>query len=116
MEKTEPVSEFKELLSSKKVVVLIFYDWSGQAHNSRKIFREWQKQNQNNEILIREMNPDLIEFSRDWVLNEVKDLRGNGSIVWLYNGNILGVEEDATKLGIQGIEQKTQEIFSKIDL
>ena len=110
MKKIETIEDFKNCLNAEKAVVFIFFEWSGQAHFSKRIVEDWENQNENL-FPVFELNPEKTDFAKDWVHEKVKDLRGFGSLVWLNEGNILDFEFDSGKLGIGKIQEKTVKLF-----
>lgn len=97
-------------MNLEKVVVFIFFEWSGQARFSKRIINDWESQSKI-EIPVFEINPEDSELLSKWVSDEVKDGYGYGSVVWLEKGKILNFEKDAGKSGVSEIENKTSAIF-----
>lgn len=94
-----------------KAMIFIFFEWSGQAHISKTVLNNWENQSKF-EIPLFELNPEDSEVFSKWVFENVADVHGYGSVVWLSNGEILNFEKDAGKCGIFEIETKTAIIYT----
>ena len=110
MKRIETETEFKEVLLLKKAMVFIFFEWSGQAHFSKKIVVEWENKSKF-AIPLFELEPDELPDVLKWVQDEVKERSGYGSLVWLKDGRILDSEMNVGKFGTLELERKTSEIF-----
>lgn len=110
MIKIKTIADFQVCLEARQTIVFIFFDWSGQAHVSRRMVENWENR-KNNLISLFELNPEESDFADDWVRHEVKDLRGYGSLVWMREGKIIDFKPDAGKLGVFGIEEICVRLF-----
>jgi len=111
VEKIKTEAEFNKVLLLDKAIVFIFFEWSGQAHVSKTALNNWENQSKF-EIPLFELNPEDSEVFSKWICDDVEDVHGYGSIVWLGNGEILNFEKDAGKSGIFQIETKTAITFA----
>ena len=111
MKKIKTEDEFEKVLLLEKAMVFIFFEWSGQAHMSKRILSEWENKSELNFPLF-ELEPDELMSVSKWVREEAKERGGYGSLVWLENGRVLSIEMNVGNSGISEIERKTAELFN----
>ncbi len=111
MEKIKTEAQFEKVLLLEKAMVFIFFDWSGQAHLSKKVLSEWESKAEL-QIPLFELDPDDLTSVSKWVLEEVKERGGYGSLIWLKNGKISGIEMNVGNSEFSELERKTGELFS----
>jgi hypothetical protein len=117
MKEIKTISDFEQCIHAENAIIFIFFAWSGRSHESRKIAlsfeTEWSNKLQLLDFDIWELEPEKNEFSLKWVYEEVKDLFGYGSFVWLRNGKILGFEKNVALADIKELKEKTKLLFSE---
>jgi len=110
METITTDADFKKLLTMDKALVFIFFEWSGQAHFSKKVLIDWKRKSKFN-IPLFELLPDELELVSKWVREEVKERGGYGSLSWIKDGRVLEVEFNVGNCSSSEIESKTSELF-----
>lgn len=87
--------EFQKLLSAKRAIVFMSFDWSKQAELSESVVEEWLRTwniwHPKLEVPIYKIAPDEMPFMWEW-LRSMKKEGGYGSLVWIKNGSVIDYE------------------------
>src|SRR2546426_10623950 len=106
-------SEFEALLQADRAIVFLFFAWSGQAVESRKVVEEWENQPilrpGKINVSIYQLTPDEQPYTQEWIRDCVREMGGAGSVVWLRKGSMVGYVGYAARTGIETLAQLTHE-------
>ena len=124
----EPIlnrNDFEKVLKSERAVIYVYVDWSSYASQTGlRIMEEAERHFQRTadpEVSFWLANVSDLDspaaFIADWLRRqESEKMRmfpaigtGNGSIVWLRNGQPIGFALSASHLGVDGVRAKTKE-------
>jgi hypothetical protein len=110
-------SEVAAICGQPRAIAFISVDWSGSERHSRQVFK------------------DLVEYLTEryplfdasfWVLHEswegmsewlttckppVQAATGHGAVVWMEFGRVIATEEYAVRAGVDGLVQRTLQIW-----
>jgi hypothetical protein len=111
--------DFAALLRAEQAMVFTFFDWSGQAHLSLKVFAEWESEwgalHSAQKISFFRLHPDEYRDSWDWLVQHARGIDGNeggyGSVTWARFGKSIGFVRDAGSVGKETLSRLTDEYF-----
>jgi len=111
--------DFNTLLQDKQAVLFLFFDWSGQAHSSLRVFTEWELEWRASHpaasVGFYRLDPDRCTDSWNWIVEHAHGDEGMdagfGSVPWLRQGKGIGFVRFAAKAGKVKLSQLTDEYF-----
>ena len=114
--------DFDALLRAEQAILFTFFDWSGQAQSSLRVFEEWERDwralHPNALVTFFRLDPDRLKVSWDWL---VKNARGDegmeggfGSVIWVRHGTRVGYVRYAAKVGKERLSRLTDEYFGSV--
>jgi hypothetical protein len=113
------MEEFDSLLREEHAVLFVFFDWSGQAHISLRVFKEWEGEWRNSHpglsVGFYRLDPDRYKDAGGWLSKQAREKDGAeggcGSVTWLRLGKRIGFVNFAAKVGKDKLSQLTDEFF-----
>jgi len=111
--------DFEEALHTERVIIFIFFEWSGQAARSLRTFQQFERElaaqpdGVNCEIF--QLEPDQHPRTWKWLAGVAGCDEGaehsHGAVVWLRKGLVAGFAKDAAAAGTKTLAQITHECF-----
>lgn len=111
--------DFDSALNSERAIIFVHFSWAGSSHLGKRLVEVWEQTLTDKTLSIYCLESDFAETNAliyDWLVNQVQEKRGNGSLVWLKQSSIRKYELDVSKLSIEELNQKTKEVFPKVVL
>ena len=116
--------EFDLLLRDEQAVLFTFFEWSGQAHASFRIFEEWKREwcesHQNAPVSFYCLDPDRYLDAGGWLVEQARGPDGMeggfGSVTWLRRGKGVGYVRYAAKAGKEVLSRLTDEYFGQTEV
>jgi hypothetical protein len=122
--------DMAEMLAGKAAVLFIFVDWSEYASRGREVFEEAEARrtakSSNGSASwwiadVSSTDSPLSSALRRWLTSQ--ELRGtlrmfpniamgNGSVLWMKNGDVVGFNPSAERLGLDALVRRTEEMLA----
>jgi hypothetical protein len=114
--------QFDGLLREEQAVLFTFFDWSGQAHSSLRVFEEWEREwralHSVAPVSFYRLDPDSYRESWDWLVEQARGSDGMeggyGSVTWLRRGKNVGFVRYAAKVGKDTLSHLTDDYFGSV--
>ena len=111
--------EFNRMLADDKAVLFVFFNWSGQAVLSLRLFEawveEWRASHPEASVSFYRLDPDDNRDSWTWLnqksRNETEIDGGFGSVTWLRRGKCIAFVRYAAQAGREELSRLTDEHF-----
>ena len=111
------------MLAEKQVVLFIFFDWSGQAVVSWRLFeslaQEWQALYPDAGVHFYRLDPDAHPDTWSWITEQARSDSesegGFGSVTWLRRGRSVAFVRYAAQVGRDELSRLTDEHFGTIN-
>jgi hypothetical protein len=112
-------ADFKRLLADEQAVLFVFFDWSGQAVVSLRLFelwiKEWLASHPEAPVNFYRLDPDAHPDTWTWLVGQARgetdNERGFGSVCWLRRGHSVGFVRYAAQVGKDELSRLTDEHF-----
>ena len=99
--------EFDRMLANEQAVLFIFFDWSGQAVASLRLFESWMQKwralHPGLAVSFYRLDPDEHSDTWSWVAAQARSENysegGYGSVTWLRRGRSVAFVRDAVQAG-----------------
>jgi uncharacterized protein YbaR (Trm112 family) len=106
-------NEFETLLQAEKAIVFLFFEWSGQAVQSREVVEQWESDPMLSPtrigVSVHQLIPEEHPYSHEWVEDSAREAGGGGAVVWIRNRSIVGHIPNAARTGVQTLAQLTHD-------
>lgn len=107
------------LVCDQQAVLFTFFDWSGQAHISLRVFedleREWHASHPDAPVRFYRLDPDLYQDAESWLAKWCRPddgvEGGFGSVTWLRHGQSLRFVRYAAEAGKETLSKLTDDFF-----
>ncbi len=115
--------QFHRMLADEHAVLFIFFDWSGQAVVSLRLFeswiQEWRTLHPESSVSFYRLDPDAHPDTWSWVgeqaRSETDNESGFGSVTWLRCGHSVAFVRYAAQVGKEELSRLTDEHFGTIN-
>ena len=114
--------DFDAFLHEEQAILFAFFDWSGQAHSSLRVFEEWEREwhasHPTASVSFYRLDPDRYTVAGGWLAEQARGdegLEGGfGSVTWLRRGKGVGFVPYAAKAGKDTLSRLTDEYFGSL--
>jgi hypothetical protein len=111
--------DFAALLNAERAVVFTFFDWSGQAHLSLRVFQNWEREwvasNPLPPIAFFRLDPDNLKVCWDWIVAQAHGDEGTdggfGATIWVRRGEGIGFLRFTAMAGEESLARLTRKYF-----
>ena len=111
--------EFDALLRERQAILFVFFDWSGQAHDSLRMFEEWEREwsaeNPGVSVSFYRLDPDPHPETWGWLAENARGNEGReggyGSASWILDGKAVGHIRYVAEVGKSTLSRLTAEYF-----
>lgn len=115
--------QFERMLADEQAVLFLFFDWSGQAVVSLRLFeswvQEWRGLHPESSVAFYRLDPDAHPDTWRWVgeqaRSETDNERGFGSVTWIRRGRSVAFVRYAAQVGKDELSRLTDEHFGHIN-
>jgi hypothetical protein len=115
--------QFEHMLAEEQAVLFVFFDWSGQAVVSLRLFeswvQEWRGLRPDSSVASYRLDPDAHPDTWSWVgeqaRSETDNEGGFGSVTWLRCGRSVAFVRYAAEVGKDELSRLTDEHFGQIN-
>jgi hypothetical protein len=115
--------QFERMLAEEQAVLFVFFDWSGQAVVSLRLFeswvQEWRLLHPELSVAFYRLDPDAHPDTWSWVgeqaRSETDNERGFGSVTWLRRGRSVAFLRYVAEAGKDELSRLTDEHFGHIN-
>jgi hypothetical protein len=112
-------ADFDALLAEEQAVLFAFFDWSGQAYASLRIFErwetEWRESHRGAWVNFYQLDPDRFPDTGGWLVEQARSIKsmegGFGSVTWLRRGKTVGFVQYAAEVGEDALSRLTEKYF-----
>lgn len=113
--------DFQKFLQEEKAVLFVYFDWSGQAAISLKLFQEWEYEwktaHADERIGFYRLNPEELPACWNWLTKQAQAEDGVdggfGSVIWLCKGQRINFVRYAAKAGKETLSRVTEKSLNQ---
>lgn len=119
MKEIDSPAGFEAALQVERAVIFLFFEWSRQAAQSKRLVRKWEKEmpslEASHDFVVFELAPDPQPYTWKWINEASSGFQGTehaaGSVFWLRRGSAVGFVPNAARAAEKTLSQMSHECF-----